>query len=94
MPDKELSKHAREAARVQRQGPRAIQRVLNTPDGTLLLEYLEAFFKPELPAFIIKGDVSLDPYKAAVRDGQRNVISMLRVYKDYLELEEDKEDGI
>jgi hypothetical protein len=92
MPEEKLSKHAQRAAKVQKNGPRAMQRVLNTPDGELLLDYLEAFFKPELPAFIIKGDVALDPYKAAIRDGQRNVIAMLRVYKDYLHLEE--EDGI
>ena len=46
----------------------------NIPDGELVVADLEKAFAPNLPAFTPNADGSFDPIRAAVRDGQRQVI--------------------
>lgn len=46
----------------------------NFPDGELVLADMEKAFGVNLPAFTPNADGAFDPLRAAVRDGQRQVI--------------------
>ena len=50
----------------------------NIPEGDLVLSDLEKSFGVNLPAFTPNTDGSFDPLRAAVRDGQRQVILHIR----------------
>lgn len=80
MPEKKLSKEEMRLQQLQRTGPQALRRMLATPSADVAMEFLDAFYKPDLPAFLIEGDTPLCPLRAAIRDGQRDVINMLRTY--------------
>jgi hypothetical protein len=57
---------------------RALRRMLTTKDAKAGLRYLDKFYTPRLPAFQKPvGDAPIDPFAAAVRDGQRDVIQFL-----------------
>jgi hypothetical protein len=60
---------AREKARLIN----AYHRTFNTTDGQLVLEDFRRAFGTESPAFI-PGPNGFDPYRAAQRDGQRQVV--------------------
>jgi hypothetical protein len=48
------------------------------PEGQLVIADLEKAFGINLPAFTPNADGSFDPIRAAVRDGQRQVILHIR----------------
>jgi hypothetical protein len=48
------------------------------PEGQLVLADLEKLFGTNLPTFVPVADGSFDPIRAAVRDGQRQVILHIR----------------
>jgi hypothetical protein len=52
--------------------------IINTPDGDLLLQDLDRAFGFHYPAFLPGADGTLDPIRAAVRDGQRQVLLHIR----------------
>jgi hypothetical protein len=76
----ELSDKEQRRKWLQVNGPKALRRILHTPGADVAMEFIDQLFKPDLPAFIIQGDLPLDPLKAAVRDGQTNVVRMLQIY--------------
>jgi len=80
MPERTLSKEELHLQKLAKNGPKALRRMLATPPAKEAMEFLDTFYKPDLPAFIIEGDKPLCPLRAALRDGQRDVINMLRTY--------------
>jgi hypothetical protein len=50
----------------------------NIPDGELIIADLEKTFGVNQPAFTPNADGAFDPIRAAVRDGQRQVILHIR----------------
>ena len=67
--DKELDR-SRDIARINN----AYHRVFGTEEGKAVLQNLRAYFRMNRPAFERSMTHAYDPYAAALRDGQREVL--------------------
>jgi len=59
------------------QTAKACEKALNTPEGKILTEYLTQSVGLIERTFIPDSNGVVDPYRAAIKDGERAIVSLL-----------------
>ena len=59
------------------QTAKACEKALNTPEGKILTEYLTLAVGLTERTFIPDSSGMVDPYRAAIKDGERAIVSLL-----------------
>lgn len=67
-----------EAAKQRQRIINAYHSVFATPDGKIVLDHLQSYFRTNAPAFCKNTQPRYDAIAAAIRDGQREVILFIQ----------------
>lgn len=68
---------------------KAAERLFNTPDGEAVVAYLAQEVGLTERTFIPDADGRVDPYRAAIKDGERAVVSLILKLKQAQTHEQD-----